>query len=156
MFLVFYFDDMISSSFFNRLFVQPLYCGVLLEQSLMLNRRRDDKDRDGRLGSEKVTRICFCILRIQNEYPLSLLSYLVLIFLQQKRFGFESPEMNMKNVDRGILPGRRSIKTDHTPMIYVCATMWHETTKEMIQILTSLFRYTSKSPSYTLLYCRHD
>lgn len=80
MFLVFYFDDMISSSFFNRLFVQPLYCGVLLEQSLMLNRRRDDKDRDGRLGSEKVTRICFCILRIQNEYPLSLLSYLVLIF----------------------------------------------------------------------------
>lgn len=48
----------------------------------MLNRRRDDKDRDGRLGSEKVTRICLCILRIQNEYPLSLilLSYLVLIF----------------------------------------------------------------------------
>lgn len=73
---------MMSPSFFNRLFVQPLYCGVLLEQSLMLNRRRDDKDRDGRLGSEKVTRICLCILRIQNEYPLSLilLSYLVLIF----------------------------------------------------------------------------
>lgn len=38
----------------NRLFVQPLYCGVLLEQSLMLNRRRDDRDRDFRLGSEKV------------------------------------------------------------------------------------------------------
>lgn len=64
--------------------------------------------------------------------------------------------MNMKNVDRGILPGRRSIKTDHTPMIYVCATMWHETTKEMIQILTSLFRCNLKLSLYTLLYCRHD
>lgn len=60
---------MMSTSFLNRLFVQPLYCGVLLEQSLMLNRRRDDKDRDGRLGSEKVTRICFCILRIRKRVP---------------------------------------------------------------------------------------
>nr|XP_022324471.1 uncharacterized protein LOC111125208 isoform X3 [Crassostrea virginica] len=93
----------------ERLFVQPLYCGVLLEQSLMLNRRRDDRDRDFRLGSEK-----------------------------HKRFGFESPEMKGKY--DGILPGRRSIKTDRTPMIYVCATMWHETQKEMMQILTSLFR----------------
>ena len=38
---------------FFRLFVTPLYCGVMLEQSLMLNRRRDDKDRDFR-QSEKV------------------------------------------------------------------------------------------------------
>ena len=37
----------------ERLFVQPLYCGVMLEQSLMLNRRRDDKDRGFR-GSDKV------------------------------------------------------------------------------------------------------
>ena len=38
----------------ERLFVQPLYCGVMLEQSLMLNRRRDDKDRGFR-GSDKVS-----------------------------------------------------------------------------------------------------
>lgn len=37
----------------ERLFVQPLYCGVMLEQSLMLNRRRDDQDRGFR-SSEKV------------------------------------------------------------------------------------------------------
>ena len=27
-----------------------------------------------------------------------------------------------------------------TPMIYVCATLWHETEKEMNQVLKSLFR----------------
>ena len=46
----------------ERLFVQPLYCGVMLEQSLMLNRRRDDKDRGFR-SSDKVRalRTCFCV-----------------------------------------------------------------------------------------------
>ena len=29
----------------EHLFVLPLYCGVMMEQSLMLNRRRDDQDR---------------------------------------------------------------------------------------------------------------
>ncbi|KAK3083083.1 hypothetical protein FSP39_013460 [Pinctada imbricata] len=91
----------------ERLFVTPLYCGVMLEQSLMLNRRRDDKDRDFR-HSEK-----------------------------EKRF--QIPWINDQR-DGGILPGRSSLRTDRTPMIYVCATMWHETEKEMIQVLTSIFR----------------
>ena len=31
--------------------------------------------------------------------------------------------------------------TNNIPMIYFCATMWHETETEMIQLLQSLFRY---------------
>jgi chitin synthase len=38
----------------ERLFVQPLYCGVMLEQSMMLNRRRDDHDRGRGLSIDKV------------------------------------------------------------------------------------------------------
>lgn len=113
----------------------------------MLNRRRDDRDRDFRMGSEKVF-IMFYIIGliffwIIFDFKLFCCSSFIHSFIsvQQKRFGFESPELNIKNdIDRGILPGRRSLKTDRTPMIYVCATMWHETQKEMIQILTSLFR----------------
>lgn len=29
---------------------------------------------------------------------------------------------------------------DEVPMVYMCATMWHETVDEMIQILKSVFR----------------
>ena len=36
-------------------------------------------------------------------------------------------------------------------MIYVCATMWHETTSEMVQLLKSIFRYMKDSSVMQIL-----
>ena len=37
-------------------------------------------------------------------------------------------------------PEGSQLREDDTPMIYMCATMWHESEIEMVQILKSIFR----------------
>lgn len=71
---------------------------------------------------------------------LCLMPYFINCYLQQKDRAKLNAYANAGGQNGIIMPGRSSIKTDTTPMIYVCATMWHEVEKEMVQFLTSLFR----------------
>ncbi|ESP01302.1 hypothetical protein LOTGIDRAFT_111741, partial [Lottia gigantea] len=87
-------------AFTERLFILPLYCGALIEQSLLLNRRRNDKER----------------------------------ILKELAFNDDA------SMDSNSTDAMRKQREQIVPKIYVCATMWHETENEMIQILKSLFR----------------
>ena len=37
--------------------------------------------------------------------------------------------------------GDKKDEEDIVPIVYACATMWHETRNEMMQLLKSIFRY---------------
>ncbi|XP_059171416.1 chitin synthase chs-2-like [Physella acuta] len=88
-------------AFTERLFLLPQYCGALIEQSLLLNRRRNDRER----------------------------------ILKEMVYA-DDVSMDSSSTDATLRRQREQV----VPKIYVCATMWHETEREMTELLQSVFR----------------
>ncbi|XP_044267838.1 chitin synthase chs-2 isoform X2 [Tribolium madens] len=94
----------------EKLFVTPMYEGLLIDQSLGMNRRRDD---EADVKTEDLDEI-------------------------QKEKGDEYYETISNHTDASSAKAVKN--SDHITRIYACATMWHENKEEMIEFLKSILR----------------
>ncbi|XP_065164393.1 chitin synthase chs-2 isoform X3 [Atheta coriaria] len=94
----------------EKLYVSPMYDGLLIDQSMGMNRRRDD---EADVKTEELDEI-------------------------QKEKGDEYYETISNHTD-GSTP-KTIKNSDHITRIYACATMWHENKEEMIEFLKSILR----------------
>ncbi|RWS27637.1 chitin synthase 1-like protein, partial [Leptotrombidium deliense] len=96
----------------EKIFVNPMYSAAIIDQSLALNRRRNDEEairsEDINLDSEGLTQDTSQHYETISEHP------------EDKKSSVHS--------------------SDQIIRILACATMWHETHDEMIQMLKSVIR----------------
>ncbi|XP_053606189.1 chitin synthase chs-2 isoform X2 [Plodia interpunctella] len=96
----------------EKLFVIPMYNGLLIDQSMALNRKRDDhKD----VKTEDLAEI-------------------------EKEKGDEYYETISVHTDNTGSSPKTVKSSDSITRIYACATMWHETKDEMMEFLKSILR----------------
>ena len=99
----------------EKLFVNPFYCSLLIDQSMGMNRRRDDESD---VKTEDIE------LERDGVADTDMTQYYETISI-----GTESSTATPKTVKA----------SDSITRIYTCATMWHETTEEMLTFLKSIF-----------------
>ncbi|XP_076437341.1 uncharacterized protein LOC143276616 isoform X2 [Babylonia areolata] len=120
---------------FEMLFVNPLYCGILTMESLFMNRRRHALScRKRRLNDKLVVYRLDRSERGHESHP----DYADEMYAQIDASGGTYDPENPGFVYGG---GRAERAGDEeVPMIYACATMWHEVRREMVALLKSLHR----------------
>ncbi|XP_014204049.1 uncharacterized protein LOC106636227 [Copidosoma floridanum] len=96
----------------EKLFVIPMYDGLLVDQSMSLNRKRDD----------------------QPEVKVEDLAEI------EKEKGDGDYETIYEQTDGTSTPPSAVKSSDHVTRIYACATMWHENKEEMMEFLKSILR----------------
>ncbi|XP_053982024.1 chitin synthase chs-2 isoform X1 [Hylaeus volcanicus] len=96
----------------EKLFVVPMYNSLLIDQSMGLNRKRDD----------------------QPEVKVEDLAEI------EKEKGDGDYETIYEQTDATTTPPSAVKSSDHVTRIYACATMWHENKEEMMEFLKSILR----------------
>lgn len=96
----------------EKLFVVPMYNSLLIDQSMGLNRKRDD----------------------QPEVKVEDLAEI------EKEKGDGDYETIYEQTDGTTTPPSTVRSSDHVTRIYACATMWHENKEEMMEFLKSILR----------------
>ncbi|XP_053372898.1 uncharacterized protein LOC123560715 [Mercenaria mercenaria] len=111
----------------ERLFMNPFYCGILFEQTMILNRRRHTRKVYLQIKDDKA------------YYRLSQYNSKINIEGEEKEDTPSQTDGKTENEDINA-SNYKNPKFRDAPMIYACATMWHESKYEMLQLMKSLFR----------------
>ncbi|XP_044020427.1 chitin synthase chs-2 isoform X2 [Aphidius gifuensis] len=99
----------------EKLFVVPMYNSLLIDQSLGLNRKRDDQPE----------------VKVQDLAEIE----------REKGDGdYETIYEQTDGSTTTTTPPSTVKSSDHVTRIYACATMWHENKEEMVEFLKSILR----------------